>query len=403
MTLAIHANLAAAWRWLGLWLLSIGQLLWPWLEKHTPQQLQNIAASLKTDEARIGSLDFSKDGNAALEEARRWADSETERRRGTDQKAATYLPLVAALIPLVLTLVSALWDKKAGSAPIGLNLMLLGLAVAYIASAGHWAFQELKVSVSHEPGLSDFEKSWGAPNPGQTLARQLLLHTRRNREGVNWKVTCIKMAHEFLLRAFLTFSLMLLVNICWYLAGLTIQAVWPASDPVLTTPKQAITAIVEIDSLASQLNSEAAWTVLDRDCHQRSAGNAALTFVPDPLAVAAKIPKVLRPGRGEIGLTRNARLECGGRVVGRISVWFVPTRLPRMEGSAGLSELLAISANDNVVGLRKSWPPTGTEANPVKLPVTLLQQAHLRRDGTGRPIVLTITSIGPRALRATKL
>ena len=53
----------------------------------------------------------------------------------------------------------ALCEKKAGSAPIWLNMLLLGLAVAYTASAGNWAFKELKVGVSYEPGLADLEKA----------------------------------------------------------------------------------------------------------------------------------------------------------------------------------------------------------------------------------------------------
>ncbi|QNE07220.1 hypothetical protein [Croceicoccus marinus] len=237
MKAAFIAGASAAWRWLAKRCFAIGQVLWPWLEKLTPEQKNTLKDNLTRDEARIDALDFGKDGDAALEEARRLAESEAERRRGTDQKAATYLPLVAALIPLVLTLVSALWEKKAGSAPIWLNMLLLGLAVAYIANAGHWAFRELKVGVSHEPGLTDFERAWGGPHPSQTLARRLLLHTRRNRDGINWKVTCIKMAHEYLLRAFLTFSLLLLVNIGWYLAAPLIQTWLSAPGPILTTPR----------------------------------------------------------------------------------------------------------------------------------------------------------------------
>jgi len=136
MKAAITAWANKTRRRLSTWLSPIGQIFWPWLEKLTPEQQKTLEDSLTRDEARIDALDFGKDGDAALEEARRLADSEAERRRGTDQKAATYLPLVAALIPLVLTMVSALWEKKAGSAPIWLNMLLLGLAVAYIASAG---------------------------------------------------------------------------------------------------------------------------------------------------------------------------------------------------------------------------------------------------------------------------
>jgi hypothetical protein len=395
-TITAWAN--AAWRWLAKWCFTIGQLLWPWLEKLTSKQENTLKENLTRDEARIDALDFGKDGDAALEEARRLADSEAERRRGTDQKAATYLPLVAALIPLVLTLVSALWEKKAGSAPIWLNMLLLGLAVAYIASAGHWAFRELKVGVSHEPGLTDFEKAWGVPHPSQTLARRLLLHTRRNRDGVNWKVTCIKMAHEYLLRAFLTFSLLLLVNIGWYLAGPLIQTWLSAPSPVLTPPRQAIAAVAEVDSLAAQLRTTEAWTVLDNDCRRRTHGRAALTFAPGVVTTPAKIPLILRPAKGENGAAQNIRLDCAGKAVGLARAWFIPMRLAGLKRSPGLPDLLAVSATNTVVAITRNWPPTGTKDDPAKLPATLLQQADLRRDGKGRPVVLAITAVGPGAV-----
>lgn len=223
MVTAVAGWVRGAWRWVRRMLFTISQFIWPWLERHTPAQKQDLADALTRDLARIEALPFANDGGVALEEARRLASSEAERRRGTDQKAATYLPLVSALIPIVLTLVIALWEKKAGGAPIWLNMALLALAVSYAAAAGLWAFKELQVSQSHEVGLVDFEKAWGSAQPGQELARRVLLLARRNRDGINWKVTCIKMAHAYLLRAFMTFSLLLLVNIGWYLSGLTLS------------------------------------------------------------------------------------------------------------------------------------------------------------------------------------
>jgi hypothetical protein len=198
---------------------------WPWLEPLSQEEAKKRENRSKSDEGRIAALNFMRDTEIALEEIRRIVDSEAERRRGTDQKAAIYLPLVAAIIPLILSVVSALWEQKAGSAPTWINMLLLGLAVAYTAGAGLWAFRVLEVSISHEPGLGDFELSWKKPQPAQALARRLLLHTRRNQDGINWKVSCIKMAHAFLLRAFLTFSLLLILNIGWYLGGLVLHAI----------------------------------------------------------------------------------------------------------------------------------------------------------------------------------
>jgi hypothetical protein len=133
------------------------------------------------------------------------------------------------------------------------------------------ARSQVKLGTHNTRCLRSSEPDLGAP---------LLLHTRRNPDGVNWKVTCIKMAHEYLLRAFLTFSLLLLVNIGWYLAGPLIQNWLSAPGLVLTTPRQAIAAVAEVDSLAAQLRTTEAWTVLDNDCRRRTDGRAALTFAP---------------------------------------------------------------------------------------------------------------------------
>lgn len=394
----ITGRAAQARQRLGKWVFATGQFFWPWLEDLTPAQKKKLEDDLTRDEARIEALDFGKDPEAALEEARRLADREAERRRSTDQKAATYLPLVAALVPLVLTLVSALWEKKAGSAPNWLNMVLLGLAVAYTASAGHWAFRELKVSVSHEPGLSDFEKAWSVPHPSQALARRLLLHTRRNSKGVNWKVTCIKMAHEYLLRAFLTFSLLLLANIGWYLVGPLISPWWPAHYQMLTTPKQAIAAVAEVDNLATQLKTSPAWLVLDKNCRRPTAARTPLMVASETVATKSKIPAILRPVTNDIGLVQDIRITCGSTAIGRMRVWYISNRLAKLPQSPGLPDPLAVSATETIVTLTKFWPPTGTNDDPAKFPPILFQQADLRRDSNGQPIVLVITGIEPGAI-----
>jgi hypothetical protein len=212
-------------------LIALREFFWPWLEQLSDEQVEKQREARDADRARIERLDLRRDGTVALEEARRMADSEGERRRVTDQKAATYLPLVAALIPLILTVVSILWGAATGSAPAWINMLLLGLAVAYTAAAGLWAFRVLEVSVSHEAGIKDFEKAWKKARPAEEFTRRILDYTRLNQDHINWKVSCIKMAHAFLMRAFITFSLLLILNIVWYLATLLWQVLrtvqWP--------------------------------------------------------------------------------------------------------------------------------------------------------------------------------
>ena len=51
------------------------------------------------------------------------------------------------------------------------------------------------------------------------MIRTTLKAARLNWGGVNDKVTFIRMAHEYLMRAFVTFSLLLIVNAAWTLAS----------------------------------------------------------------------------------------------------------------------------------------------------------------------------------------
>lgn len=154
----------------------------------------------------------------ALNEARRIADIEEDRRRGSDQKASTYLAVVATLVPLLVTLATAVWDKKVGSAPTWLNVMILTASVAYVSAAGVWAFRVLQVSIAHRIGISEVVKAWSGNEPVEGIVRETLLCARLNQNGINRKVTAIKFAHAFLLRAFLTFSILLALNIAFFFA-----------------------------------------------------------------------------------------------------------------------------------------------------------------------------------------
>jgi len=165
-------------------------------------------------------MDLSKESGAALDEVRRIADIEEDRRRGSDQKASTYLAVVATLVPLLVTLTTAVWDKQVGSAPTWLNVTTLTASIIYVSAAGVWAFRVLQVSVANRIGVRDVERAWSGGNPVQSITRQTLLCTLMNQSGINKKVTAIKFAHAFLLRAFLTFSILLMLNIAYFFADI---------------------------------------------------------------------------------------------------------------------------------------------------------------------------------------
>lgn len=373
---------------------------WPWLEKRLPQEQARLEERARNDEPRIAAISLSRAPNVALDEVRRLADSEAERRRGTEQKAAIYLPLVAALIPLILSVVGALWDKKAGSAPIMLNMLILGLAVAYTAWAGWWAFKALKVASSHEPGLGDFEKAWSNQNPTATLAGRLLLHTRRNQDGIDWKVSCIMMAHEFLLRAFFAFSFLLILNIAWSIVGALIQFLNPTPQPAIATPRQALAAVARIEAFTDRMQVAPAWVVLEEDCRIRSKGRDPLRMIQSPEATAQTSPPVLKPLANERIATRSIRINCGGKTVAQLQTWYLPTRHDGKVAGFVLPTRLGAPATAAIVSMRKKWPPADLEQtkDPAELPAILARQVVAIREPGARVSAIVVTDLTPAAV-----
>lgn len=237
------------------------------------------------------------------------------------------------MIPLVLTVVGALWEKKAGGAPTWANMILLGLAVAYTAAAGWWAFRVLKVATSHEPGLGDFEASLEDQSPTATLAGRLLLHTRRNQDGIDWKVSCIKMAHEFLLRAFLAFSSLLMLNIGWLLAGAI--AVRGSTDSQLRTAADALEALARVESLADQLRLAPSWRVLEKECQARTRHRHSLKYDAGPVEIKNFAAPFLQGTKAELIFTRVIRLDCAGSTVAQMRVWLSCPVICEVRDSSG--------------------------------------------------------------------
>jgi hypothetical protein len=167
---------------------------------------------------------------------------------------------------------------------------------------------------------------------------------------------------------------------------------------MLTTPKQAIAAVAEVDNLAAKLKVSPAWMVFDKNCRRRTAGRAPLMVASEAAARTSKIPAILRPVTNDAGVVQDIRFACGGTAIGWMRVWSIPSRLAKLPRSPGLPDPLAVSATDSIVTLTKFWPPTGTKDDPAKFPPMLFQQSDLRRDSDGRPIVLVITGIGPGAI-----
>ncbi|MEO9461893.1 MAG: hypothetical protein ABJ242_04070 [Marinomonas sp.] len=197
------------------------------LEPFSAEAIQHQKENLKRDLESIENEGWEEDRDATLEEARRVVDAEMQRRKGAETKAATYLAVVSALVPVAYTAQGTILK---GSGSIGLdvlNVVLLSLGVCYIVAAGVWAFRTLKVSVSARVDIPQLLSASRKEQTKRAILQANLVASRNNWAGVNRKVTNIKMAHEFLLRAFLTFALLVLIN---GVTNLFIEPVASAAD-----------------------------------------------------------------------------------------------------------------------------------------------------------------------------
>lgn len=210
-------------------------LLWPTLEPATPEEEEQDSSELASDRKSIEQGDWSIDADTALEEARRLYDAEAERRRGADTKAGIYLAAITALVPVLTSLVPSIWSDKSGRAYAVISLLVFALAVTYLVKAGLWAFHTIKVSAFNQVHVNQLAKIWSTSSPKEGLAKEIARAVRLNYRLTNEKVTCIKMTHEFLLRAFLVFALLLFVQGLWPPAASFIE--WTTKQ--FHTPKSA--------------------------------------------------------------------------------------------------------------------------------------------------------------------
>lgn len=194
-------------------------LLFPYIEKLTPGETEAEEQRLLRDIAAIEAADWTRNDERALDEAQKVAATEYERVRTAEAKATTYLAVLAALVPVIITLQAANWEKKAGPAPDAVRLFVLAVATIYIAAAGYHAFKTLQVAGFQRVGEAEIAAAWETQTPLRKLTRGTLLATRRSRTAVNAKITRIRVTHEHLLHAFGTFVLLLLLDPFFYAMG----------------------------------------------------------------------------------------------------------------------------------------------------------------------------------------
>ncbi|MFJ5284824.1 hypothetical protein ACIP66_13360 [Pseudomonas sp. NPDC088429] len=193
----------------------IREFLWPILERPTAAEVQREGAAAKELHLSIQQGDWTLGADVALEEGRRLYDAEAERRRSADTKAGIYFAAITALVPVLTSLIPSIWNDKASTVFAVTSLLIFALAVCYLVKAGLWAFHTLKVSRFHQVHSSDLARIVGNSESRVALAKEITQAVTANYSLVNEKVTCIKMTHEFLLRAFLTFALLMVVQCLW--------------------------------------------------------------------------------------------------------------------------------------------------------------------------------------------
>lgn len=210
----------------------VANWVFPYIEPLTATQKTAQAWRLQQDRVAIQAANWARNEERALDEVQKVAAAEMERVRTAEGKATTYLAVLAALVPVIITLQAANWEKKAGPAPDAARLFVLTLATVYVAAAGYHAFMTLQVRGFQKVGESEIVAAWRTPNPLSKLIRGTLLATRNSRDVVNEKVTRILVTHEHLLRAFGLFILLLLLDPLFYAMGFRNAAQAPSAAKV---------------------------------------------------------------------------------------------------------------------------------------------------------------------------
>ena len=189
--------------------------MWPSLVPLTSEEQVEDDEWARLLASSVQASNWSKDSEVVLEESRRLFDAEVDRRKGADAKAGIYLAAITALIPVLVSLLPTLWSDKSNKWLGCLGLFIFVWAVAYLLRAGAWAFRTLQVAGFAQLGPGELVKSWSKKTPKAALAKQLSSAVLYNYPLVNRKVSGIKMTHEYLLRAFLSFTILLVLQVMW--------------------------------------------------------------------------------------------------------------------------------------------------------------------------------------------
>ena len=193
---------------------NFSELVWPRLTESVDDK-ERREDSLKRDIAAIKATIWKKE---VLDQARSLDQEEKDRKQVADTKASVYLAVIAAIVPILSSLgadffVTGFTTLSPAHQAVTLFLFILG--TSYFMASGLWAFRTLAVSVHHRVDVTELLDVNKEMKTEEALIRNILLATRRNRDGVNKKISYIVMTYKFLIRTFIVFTLLILVMVLW--------------------------------------------------------------------------------------------------------------------------------------------------------------------------------------------
>lgn len=203
----------------------VARFFWP-QRGMTETSVKASEADLMKDLAAIRSTEWNSVPDA-MGHATQLTEVENDRKQSADSKASLYLAVIAAIVPILGSLVTDFYqdtDRTAGDTFAAVSLLLFVVGMIYLIASGIWSFRTLKVSNYVRVDVTEFITASTSSNPQDSLVKEMFCAVRMNRDEVNAKTSCIRMAHEFLVRTFLTFSLLLLVIVLWKSAVAAFEA-----------------------------------------------------------------------------------------------------------------------------------------------------------------------------------
>lgn len=206
------------------------QFVWPYVSSQSAEEKSKQKTKDLEDVATIRAVDWSAEFETALAEARSLGDVEKQRRQSAETKASAYLAGIAAIITLGLPLCSDFYTThflKLPPAKLYPILITFLVSIGYFLGAAWWSFRALAVSVHHRVDPTDYAAIWVGNDRQRKLVAELFVTTRLNRHGVNWKTTCVQMAHTFIFRALFVFTVLAMVIGCWEPVRNAVVVLWP--------------------------------------------------------------------------------------------------------------------------------------------------------------------------------